>query len=242
MYDRPEAQAANDRFWARVRDHLRAAGMDAPETLCRDGDLWAQWVAPDLVLSQTCGLPFRSRLHDRVTLVASPDYGLDGCAPGHYRSVLVARGDDRRDRPEDFAGASFAFNDPLSQSGWGAVWEFARDKGIALGPRIETGAHRASALAVAQGQADWAALDAQTWRMIARWDDWATRLKVIGQTRPTPALPFITRHGQDPAPLVAALSRALAELSGPDREVLSLRAITVLPAADYLAVPIPPAP
>ncbi|MFN3646541.1 MAG: hypothetical protein ACK4S2_08505, partial [Gemmobacter sp.] len=64
MYDRPEVQAANDRLWAGIRDRLRAAGLAAPETLVRGRwPLWDHWTAPDLVLSQTCGLPYRSRLH-----------------------------------------------------------------------------------------------------------------------------------------------------------------------------------
>ena len=97
MYDRPETAAANDRLWAGIRDRLRAEGLPAPEALIHGAsDLWPQWTSPDLVLSQTCGYPYRSRLHGQVLLVGTPDYGVDGCAPGHYRSVFVARADDPR--------------------------------------------------------------------------------------------------------------------------------------------------
>ena len=243
MYDRPETQAANDRLWAGVRDRLAVAGIAAPEGLLRGvWPLWDHWTDPGLVLSQTCGLPFRARLHGAVTLVASPDYGLQGCPPGFYRSALVARAEDRRASPPDFAGAALAFNDGLSQSGWGAVWEFARDHGIALRAGLETGSHRASALAVVEGRADWAAIDAQTWAMIRRWDDWAAGLKVVGWTRPTPALPFITALGRDPVPLRDALGAAVAAMSEADRAVLDLKGIAVIPASAYLAVPIPPEP
>lgn len=242
MYDRAEAQPANDRLWAGVRDRLRAQGQFAPDALTRDGALWDHWTDPGLVLSQTCGLPFRARLHGQVTPVASPDYGLEGCAPGFYRSVLVARADDARATAQAFAAAGLAFNDALSQSGWGAVWEYVRDAGFSLRPVLETGGHRASAQAVAEGRADWAALDAQTWAMIARWDDFAAGLKVIGHTRPTPALPFITAKGRDPAPLRAALADAIAAMPPEDRAVLGLRGIAVIAPETYLAVPIPPAP
>jgi ABC-type phosphate/phosphonate transport system substrate-binding protein len=154
----------------------------------------------------------------------------------------VARADDVRAGPAEFSGATLAFNDGLSQSGWGAVWELARDRGIAVRPALETGSHRASALAVAEGQADWAALDAQTWAMIRRWDDWAAGLKVVGWTRPTPALPFITAQGRDPVPLRDALGAAVAAMSDADRAVLDLKGIAVIPASAYLAVPIPPEP
>lgn len=243
MYDRAEAQAANDRLWADIRDRLAVAGIAAPEALDRGAArLWDHWTDPGLVLSQTCGLPFRARLHGQVTLVASPDYGLEGCPPGFYRSALVARVDDVRAGPADFSGAALAFNEGLSQSGWGAVWELARDRGIAVRPALETGSHRASALAVAEGRADWASLDAQTWAMIRRWDDWAAGLKVVGWTRPTPALPFITALGRDPLPLRDALGAAVAAMSAADRAVLDLKGIAVIPASAYLAVPIPPAP
>jgi len=242
MYDRAETRAANDRLWVGVRDRLRDAEIDAPDGLTRADDLWGQWQAPDLVLSQTCGLPFRARLHDRVTLLASPDYGLDGCAPGYYRSVLVARVQDTRTRPEAFSGAPLAFNEALSQSGWAAVWEFARAEGLVLRPALATGSHRASALAVAEGRADWAALDAQTWRMIARWDRFAAGLAVIGATRPTPALSFVTAKGRDPVPIRAALVAAIADMTAQDRDTLGLRGVVELPPEAYLSVPIPPAP
>ena len=58
MYDRPELQAANDRYWALIRAGLLARGIAAPEGLRRgDAVLMPQWESPDLVLSQTCGFP-----------------------------------------------------------------------------------------------------------------------------------------------------------------------------------------
>lgn len=242
MYDRPETATAWDRFWALVREALRALGQDAPEGLTRGGDLWAQWQAQDLVLGQTCGLPFRARLRGAVTLVASPDFGLEGCAPGEYCSVLVARAGDARRSVHDFSGAPLAVNDVLSQSGWGAVWAFGQEAGVDLRPVLLTGAHRASARAVAEGRADWASLDAQSWRMMQRWDDWAADLRVIARTPATPGLPFICAPGRDPGPVRAALRAAIAGMDAADRAVLDLCGIAEIPAAAYLALPVPPAP
>ena len=87
MYDRAEAQPANDRLWGLIRDGLRRSGGAAPDRLTRgDGAYWPAWEAPDLVLSQTCGYPFRARLIGTVTLIGTPDYGVTGCPPGHYCS------------------------------------------------------------------------------------------------------------------------------------------------------------
>jgi hypothetical protein len=83
MYDRPEMRAANDRFWQAIRDRLG----DGPPHLTRDRDPWDIWQAPDLLLAQTCGFPYRARLHGRIYLVGTPDYGVEGCA----RRVLLQR-------------------------------------------------------------------------------------------------------------------------------------------------------
>jgi ABC-type phosphate/phosphonate transport system substrate-binding protein len=240
MYDRPETAAANDRLWSLIRDHLRADGHPAPERLHRGGDPWALWQAPDLVLAQTCGLPYRARLHGNVCLVATPDYGVEGCPPGHYRSVLVVRAEDTRDRFEQFDGASLAFNDPMSQSGWAAPLAHAAARGLCLRPVLATGGHRASARAVAEGRAEIAAIDAVSWAMIARWDGLAARLRVLERTSPTPGLPLIAAPGADRTALLAALHAAAAALDAADRESLQLRGMTRIAADAYLAVPLPP--
>jgi ABC-type phosphate/phosphonate transport system substrate-binding protein len=242
MYDRPETAGANDRLWAGVACALAARGLAAPAELDRTTGMWEAWLSPDLLLSQTCGLPYRTRLHGQVALVATPVYDLPGTPPGHYHSVLVARRDDARRRFADFHGATLAYNEADSQSGWAAPTAAAAAAGIAFGRTHATGAHRASARAVAEGTADIAAIDALTWRMIRRWDEMADALTEIGTTASTPALPWITAATRDPAPLAEALAESLAELSAEDRDALGLTGVTRIPAADYLAIPNPPAP
>ena len=238
MYDRPEVQDANDRFWQAIRTRLG----HGPQALARGGDPWAQWEDPELLLSQTCGYPYRARLHGKVTLVGTPDYGLQDCPPGHYNSVIVARADDSRDTPVEFAQARFAFNEPLSQSGWAAPQNFARAHGFAFGDPQQTGGHYFSARAVAEGRADVAGLDALSWVMMQRYDDFTAALKVIARTPPTPALPYITAKKHAPGPVSDAIAAAITDLSEGDRATLSLRGIVAIPARDYLAVPNPPPP
>ncbi len=240
MYDPPPLMAANDRFWALIRDRLRARGIAAPEALTRgEGACWPAWEAPGLVLSQTCGLPYRSRLHGRVTLVGTPDYGLEGCPPGHYRSLWVVRADDPRDRIEDFSGAVLAVNGADSQSGWAAPLNEAAARGIAFGGLLDTGAHVASARAVAAGQAALAAIDALTWAILAENGLAAPGLRVIGATPPTPATPYVAGAGADGEAAFAAVAGAIAALAPADRRRLHLRGLVRIPAADYLAVPTP---
>lgn len=240
MYDWPEVADATDRLWAGIRDRLRAAGIPAPEELSRGPSLWSMWESPDLVLGQTCGMPLRTRLAGRVTLVGTPDYGLPGTPPGHYHSVFVARADDAGE-VAGFLGRVFAYNGQDSQSGWAAAMNH-----IAPGrfPRtLHTGAHSESAAAVAEGRADLACIDAVSWRLIgAHRPAVAGRLRVVARTAPTPGLPLVTAPGRDPAPLAAACEAAIAGLCAEDRSALGITGIVRIPLAAYLAVPTPEPP
>jgi ABC-type phosphate/phosphonate transport system substrate-binding protein len=243
MYDRAETASANDRLWAVIRDGLRARGIPAPDALTRgDRAYWPAWESPDLVLSQTCGMPFRARLHDRVTLIATPDYGLQDCPPGHYQSIFVARADDPREGLAEFEGADFAFNEDMSHSGWAGPINHLTGLGLRPKPRLRTGAHAHSARAVIERRADYAALDALTWKLIQAYDGNSKALKEIGRTTPTPVLPYIAAKGADRDATLAALQDAVTALSGADRTALHLKGIVEIPAADYLAVATPPAP
>ena len=243
MYDFGPAQAANDRLWAGIRDGLRARGIDAPDALTRgEAAYWPAWEAADLTLSQTCGYPYRARLHSKVTYVGTPDYAVDGCPPGHYRSVFVARRDDPRQTLADFDGAAFAYNEGLSQSGWAAPQTHAAELGLSLPPALQTGGHRLSALAVAEGRADIAALDAVTHALLLDAEPAMRALKVVGATDPTPGLPYIAAKGADAVAIFDAVAAAIAGLSPADRATLHLKGLTRIPTSAYLAVPNPPSP
>lgn len=237
MYDFGPAQPANDRYWALIRDGLRARGFAAPEALTRgETAYFPAWEASELVLSQTCGYPFRALLHGRVAYVGTPDYGVDGCAPGYYCSVLVVRADDPRSGLYAFDGAVFAYNEALSQSGWAAPQVHFQRRGLRLTASSPTGGHRLSARAVAEGQADIAALDAVTWELMQGTDDVTTRLRVIARTEPTPGLPYIAALGSDAAATFDAIAGAIAALQSQDRQALRLKGLVRIPETDYLAV------
>lgn len=243
MYDRAETAAANDRYWALIRDNLRKRGVAAPESLTRgDAAFWTAWEAPDLVLSQTCGFPYRARLHDHVTLIGTPDFGLPDCPPGYYNSVFVSRANDARAGLADFREARFAYNDDLSQSGWAAPQNHAHTLGFFFHPSVKTGGHRLSALAVAQGRADLMAMDALTYALCLRYDPAMADLREIGRTAPTPGLPYIAATGADKASAFDAIGDAIAALTPQDCAVLSLRGLVRIEPSSYLAVPTPPSP
>lgn len=239
MYQRPQLAAAHDRLWQAIRLALRDVGIDAPEALSQEAEEFSVWKHPDLVLSQTCGMPYRLWLHEAVDLVGTPDYGLDGCAPGYYRSAIVTRKDDPRGDLAAFRDARFAYNQTFSQSGFAAPY-------FHVGPEafftdiLHTGGHVASARAVAEGRADIAALDAVTWRNIEAFEGFADRLGVLDWTAPTPGLPLITAKGRDTDAMFGAVKSAIAGLSPEDAKALGLKGLIRIPKEAYLSVPNPP--
>lgn len=237
MYDMPALQSANDRFWEAIRDALGYG----PTHLDRAIDVWDAWQSPDLVLAQTCGYPYRARLHGLVQLIGTPDYGLPGCPAGYYRSEIVVRVDDPRDTISAFDGARFAYNEPLSQSGWAAPM-------VHIGAQArfselhQTGSHADSMRAVANGQADLAGIDSLTWALLQEQGNAPPALRVLESTAPTPGLPYITAEDHNAAEITKAVRTAIDRLSSADRDALHLKALVEIPPDDYLAIPTPPAP
>ncbi|MEM6887214.1 MAG: PhnD/SsuA/transferrin family substrate-binding protein [Pseudomonadota bacterium] len=241
MYDTTSMAAANDRFWQLISSELG----EGPTRLSRTADPWQSWTDPDLLLSQTCSLPYRLGLHSEVALVGTPDYGLKGCPPGFYRSTIVVRSDEQRHGLAEYEGARFARNDQRSQSGWAAIVQHLQDEGLnsqIFSDIVSTGSHAASARAVLDQEADLAALDAVSWEIIRRENPGARRgLRVLACTRPTPGLPFITAGTRDPCPIFDAVARAIQKLAANDRNKLMLRGIVRIPAERYLSLPMPDA-
>ncbi|WP_299551765.1 PhnD/SsuA/transferrin family substrate-binding protein [uncultured Tateyamaria sp.] len=239
MYDMPHLRGAHDRLWAGIRKALR----HGPDQLTRGGDPWTEWQSPELLLAQTCGLPYRARLHDQVTLVGTPDYDLPDCPQGHYFSYLIRRRNDPRPLPELSKRGVMAFNDPLSQSGWAAPLAHLENRKLRPRKTLQTQAHIASIRAVLRQKADFAAVDAVTLLLWAAEDtDAAVQIDAFDRTHPTPALPYITAQGHDPKPVFDAIATAISGLTHEDRCDLRLNGIVQIPPSEYLALPIPPAP
>lgn len=238
MYNRPELRAAFDALWEATRDGLRAAGIEGvPDGLTNVEDgLLTFWQRSDLLLSQTCGYPYRHFLKDHLTLVATPDFGLEGCPPGYYRSAFIARRDDPRGNLADFAAATFVCNDLHSQSGYAAPLLAAEEAGLRFGSLRISGSHAASARMVARGEADIAGIDAVSWRHMTQFDGWTENLHVLDWTAPTPGLPFVTAQASL-APIIAAcLVAALKALPRKLRHELGMIDLVTLDPRAYLAV------
>ncbi len=240
MYIRPELDSAHARYWALIRDALAARGIDAPIALDQDGDEFAVWNAPDLVLSQTCGMPYRTWLHDKVTLIGTPDFGVPGCPAGYYKSAIIVRSDDHRKALADFKDARFTYNQTFSQSGYAAPHALTKPLGFWFADRSQSYGHLNSARTVVEGKADIAALDAVSWRLIQQYEPFADKLRILEWTPPTPGLPYIAALDADQKAVFSSISTAIAALTDADRNTLGIKGLVAIPKDAYLEVANPP--
>ncbi len=243
MYDWPEVAWAHDLLWSAVARRLSAAGIFAPTTIERSRSRDAVWRDPGLVLSQTCGFPFSTRLRGMVRLVGVPNYRVPGCQGADYSSMIVTRRDEPAEEVRRFAGRRFAYNSANSLSGFIVLRAAMKEAGLdpAREDWIETGSHRASVRAVAAEEADVAAIDAVCWALALRYErESAAKLKVIATTPFRPGLPLITaveRSEDDVAKIQAVLRDALADpATKRAREALLIVGLSVIDEWDYVPI------
>lgn len=230
MYDPPHLHSVNDEFWS----HIRRALTYGPDHLTRNRPLPEIWRDRDMLLSQTCGRPYRLGLWQHVTLVGTPDYGLEDCTAGYYYSVIITP------RTGGAPEGSIAINGADSQSGWAALYDHLTAQSMHPTSVTVTGSHAASITAVAQRHAQMAAIDAQSFRILQDHHPDIQNVTVIARTPERPALPFITAQHRSRDRVRAALEHAVAHSDA--AQILGIRAIIDITHERYLAIPDVPAP
>ena len=173
-------------------------------------DLPTLWRHPALLFGQACWGPLELGLAGQVRVVGQPDYsGYDGGKGELYASAILVRRDEvgtnltpgaGGDGPGGLPlgamrGARLAYNSDDSMSGLIALRRDLEAVGESLAifsDRIETGAHRASVVALADEAADVCALDCRTWDLARRFEPKAAAVAVAGWTRPRKGLPYIS--------------------------------------------------
>ncbi len=245
MYDLPPLRAATDALWAFVATHLRAAGeRDVPDALDRTLGHVASWQHPSLLLGQACEYPLAVRYGAAVQRLATPTYAVPGGGPGRYSSVIVVRRDEQARELGALRGRVCAINERDSNSGMNllraAIAPLAGGTCF-FAAVIESGAHWSSARLVADGEADVAAIDCVTFAHLAVADPALVgRLRPLGFTPSSPALPFVTAAATPPvtvARLRAALQDAMrSPLLAEARRVLCLAGLEPSPEPAYETV------
>ncbi|QBR01287.1 phosphate/phosphite/phosphonate ABC transporter substrate-binding protein [Paraburkholderia pallida] len=217
------------------------AVLDAP-----GDDLLALWRRPDLLLSQTCGFPYRVLgLADAVQLLATPAFDAEGCEGAHYRSTLVVSAHAASQGAvtlADCRGLRAACNGRDSHSGMNAlrhaVAPYARE-GRFFSSVAWVGSHLNALRALGAGEADVAAIDCVTLAYVRdALPELLRDVRMIGATALAPGLPFVASRAL-PAGDATRLRDALDLACAADAaraKALRLRGFVRLASADYAAI------
>ena len=210
-----------------IKDASGAPLAPDPATLPPDEfDFYALWTHPALLFTQTCWGPMGQGLERHVQVIGQPDYSaFEGGQGALYSSAVVMRRDNQAlagvSPPSDgeaalplslLRGRRLAFNSTDSMSGILALTRDLVDMGETLdifAERLESGGHRASIVAVAEGRADVATIDCRSLALAQRFEPAARNVQIVGWTALCKGLPFITVRTM-PSETVRLLQHAMA--------------------------------
>jgi len=242
MYNLPEMRAANARFWEALRGLLLEAGLrDAPETLIVERGPVPPCLESELLFSQTCGYPLETVFKGQAIRLGAPVYNAPGCDGPTHCAFFVVRAESPAKSVADLRGCVFLLNSPVSNSGMNlprrTLAEIAGGRPF-FSKIIETGGHPASLDRLLRGEGDAASIDCVTYAFWRRHrPQAAAQTRIIGETVPSPAIPFVTSVAT-PAATVDILRAALHTLASEPRYAavragLMLAGVEDVPDAAY---------
>ena len=150
----------------------------------------------------------------------------------------MCRKDDESQRIEDFVDKTAAINSDDSYSGYGALL-------VAIKPFVKnnqffektviTGSHRQSMKAIANKQADIAAIDEVVWNLGLSYEPAVDHLKVIKKTEAMPAPPLITKwsNNQLRNVLNESIFEAVSLLDDKTKAILQLYGYKPMDTVEY---------
>ena len=242
MYDIPETTVATDSWWAGIARHFATAGVaDPPAALTRPGEGPEFWLRRDLLFSQSCGYPLITKLAGQVKLLATPSYDAPGCDGADYSSLVIVDGDAVWEAFKDLRGKTCAINEVGSWSGHHALRVLIAlegGQGGAFCRIIESEGHAASISMVAEGRADFAAVDCVTHATLSRHKPEAVAgTCVLCRTPTMPGLPLIAGQATTAAEIEGmreGLAAAIADpLLAEARNALGITGMHFLQASEY---------
>jgi ABC-type phosphate/phosphonate transport system substrate-binding protein len=219
-YDLPEVASATDALWEALARRLRRIGFSGvPARLHRNLHYEDQWRSSRFLFGQCCGYDLRIAHASRLQLLATPCYSAAGCRGSDYRSFVVVREDRHGAALEDLRGSICAVNSLTSHSGMNALRALVAPlsrRGRFFRGAVLSGSHETSLTLVLRGTADVAAIDCVTWALLARHrPNLLSRVRILHQTPPAAAPPYVTSATLSPAALDRLRSALLATLNEP---------------------------
>ncbi|OIN44915.1 phosphate ABC transporter substrate-binding protein [Pseudomonas azotoformans] len=235
MYVAPEpVRQASQQWLARILEHLGLRRLNADRL-----DLPGLWLAPELLVTQTCGYPLMTQLRGKVRVIGRPRYELPHSSQGEHCSLLLTRDDNPRHRLADFHNSRGVINGHDSNSGMNLLRErlapLQRDGRFFASVGI-SGAHRESLRWLREDRADLAAIDSVTYDYLARFaPQEVAGLRIVTRSAPSPTLPYIGPLGLSDEQVVQirrAMNQALQDL--PEvAETLGLHEVLPANESDY---------
>ena len=234
MYALPEMAAANAALWAAIGERLEVAGVEAvPAVLSPAPMALPGTIAPGTLFSQMCGYPLRRLYGGQYRLLGTPLYDLPGCGwfaegvPSHCSFIVVSQASAIQAVGE-LRGRRFAVNGFDSNSGMNLprrlLAPFAGGRAF-FSSVIVSGGHVRSMEMVAAGEADAASIDCVTYGFCALYrPELVAALRVVTETPPSPAIPFITAAATPPE-TAEALTRILTFEVGAALAALQITAV-----------------
>jgi ABC-type phosphate/phosphonate transport system substrate-binding protein len=198
MYDFLEVHASTMEIVGALAQGFVAIGLDAHTEIPNasvHADLMRHWSGAEMLLSQSCGLPFIEELHTSVNVVGTPLWTDVSDDRGRYRTVIVVPESLDITSIDQADGLRPVVNNTQSLSGWcslGVALANATNHALLATPYVESGGHAASLQMLQDGEADIASIDSATFRLLARHRPaLVNNLRVIGYGPLVPATPII---------------------------------------------------
>lgn len=249
MYDFPEVASATSRLVDALVAAYRAEGVEASVAgvlPTAHHDLMAYWSGPEMLISQSCGLPFVEDLASITHTVGTFRWSGVSDERGWYRTVIVAGPACGARDMSGMAGARPAVSNTQSLSGWcslGVAVAAVTDRADYLQPAVLTGSHAGSLAALRSGDADVASIDPGTFQLLARHrPDAVAGIRRIGEGPSVPATPLVVPRSL-PVPIERSRSIVAAALNAvalaDARADIGIDSFVVVPDEVYVAA-IPP--
>ena len=204
MYNLPEMRTVTARFWEALRGLLAERVLaDLPAELVFERRPVPARIEPEVLFTQTCGYPLETVFRGQTTRLGTPCYDAPGCDGPTHRALFLVREESPARTLADLKGSVFLLNSPVSNSGMNlprrALAEIAGGRPF-FREIIITGNHPASLDRMLRGEGDVASIDCVTYAFWRRYRPAAAdQVRIVGETPPSPAIPFVTSAMTPPA-------------------------------------------
>lgn len=198
---------------------------------------------PNMLLGHTCGYPLMRFLQADCYPVCVPIFDIDGCQGKYYSSKFIVPANSRMQKLSDCRGMIAAINGPDSNSGMNVLRHAVALLGNPpfFSKVVISGSHLNSLSAVANGEADVAAIDSVSFAFINdEWPELVERVTIIDHSETTCGLPLVVPFSEQNTPdtrgITDQLNQALARLSGKHRKSLHLTGFESVNLDDYQSI------